>query len=84
MTTERTDSRASGVVEPDSIVPSKASSASPRKVITEAILEHEKPAGGPVNRFLLCSLVSQSARRLKNSSFQSQDSSSVTMIAEEC
>ena len=49
-----------------------------KKERNEKIRLPEQNIGGRVNRFLLCSIVSQSARRLKST--QSSESASVTMV----
>lgn len=51
-----------------------------KKLRQETVRPPETHVGGKVNRFLLCSIVSQSARRLKASRSQSNESASVTMI----
>ncbi|HZS45630.1 MAG TPA: hypothetical protein VFC63_11040 [Blastocatellia bacterium] len=63
---------------PLSVDSAKTGQQKPQKS-PEAVRQPENHSEGRVNRFLLCSLVSQSARVLKTSSLHSQ-SSSVTMI----
>ncbi|HZS45623.1 MAG TPA: hypothetical protein VFC63_11005 [Blastocatellia bacterium] len=87
MTTRRDGSRITTTAERDDVdnkispgigVQTSKNDDLPEKRI-ETVRPVEKPTGGPVNRYLLCSLVSQSARRIMFSGLHGH-SSSVTTI----
>jgi len=92
MITQPDDSAVTTISENDQNTAAKQSSttassdltnkaADPKKKLRhETVRLPETHVGGRINRFLLCSIVSQSARRLKASRSQSNESASVTMI----